>query len=53
MDAVSLKDNWGDKFVFWGGGFVFNTVHYIQANVPVEHIVAMFRAVSDFRSSER
>lgn len=84
MDAVTLKENWGDKFVFWGGGvdtqktlpfgtpeevykettdrlklfsrgggFVFNTVHNIQANVPVENIVAMFRAVSDFRSSER
>lgn len=84
MDAVTLKENCGDKFVFWGGGvdtqktlpfgtpeevykettdrlklfsrgggFVFNTVHNIQANVPVENIVAMFRAVSDFRSSER
>jgi hypothetical protein len=25
-----------------GGGFVFNTVHNIQANVPVENIAAMF-----------
>jgi uroporphyrinogen-III decarboxylase len=30
------------------GGFVFNTVHNIQANVPVENIVAMFRALDRF-----
>ncbi|HQH71712.1 MAG TPA: uroporphyrinogen decarboxylase family protein [bacterium] len=31
-----------------GGGFVFNTVHNIQANTPVENIVAMFEAVKEF-----
>ncbi len=30
------------------GGFVFNTVHNIQANVPVENIVTMIDAVKDF-----
>ncbi len=30
------------------GGFVFNTVHNIQANVPVENIVAMVEAIKDF-----
>lgn len=30
------------------GGFVFNTVHNIQANVPVENIVAMVDAVKEF-----
>lgn len=30
-----------------GGGFVFSQVHNIQANVPPENIVAMFRAVQD------
>jgi len=30
------------------GGFVFNTVHNIQANVPVENIVAMIDAVHEF-----
>jgi len=30
------------------GGFVFNTVHNIQANVPVENIVAMIDAISEF-----
>ena len=29
------------------GGFVFNTVHNIQANTPPENIVAMFQAVED------
>ena len=80
MDGKMLKETWGDKFVFWGGGvdtqktlpfgtpeevyrevkerlelfskgggFVFNTVHNIQGNVPVENLLAMFRAVEDFR----
>jgi len=31
-----------------GGGFVFNTVHNIQARTPVENIVAMLDAVHDF-----
>ena len=31
-----------------GGGFVFNTVHNIQANVPVENMVAMFDAIREF-----
>ncbi len=30
-------------------GFVFNTIHNIQSNVPVENILAMFRAVNDAR----
>lgn len=30
------------------GGFVFNTVHNIQANVPVENIVAMLDAIQEF-----
>jgi len=31
-----------------GGGFVFNAVHNIQANVPVANIVAMFAALRKF-----
>ena len=31
-----------------GGGFVFNTVHNIQADVPPENILAMWQAVHDF-----
>lgn len=30
------------------GGFVFNSVHNIQANTPVENIVAMIDAVKEF-----
>jgi len=30
------------------GGFVFNTVHNIQANVPVANIVAMVEAIREF-----
>jgi uroporphyrinogen decarboxylase len=76
MDPRHLKDTYGDRFVFWGGGcdtrqilpngtpdevrdnvkelvsilqtnggFVFQQVHNIQANVPAENIVAMFEAV--------
>ncbi|HKJ78399.1 MAG TPA: uroporphyrinogen decarboxylase family protein [Prolixibacteraceae bacterium] len=30
------------------GGFVFNTVHNAQANVPVENVVAMLEAIQEF-----
>lgn len=79
MDPVMLKRDWGDKFVFWGGGintqhtlpfgtpqecydetmerlkifapgggFVFNTVHNIQGQTPMENMLAMFQAVKDY-----
>ncbi len=79
MDPKFLKENFGDRIIFWGGGvdtqktlafdspfdvekqvlsmceifsknggFVFNTVHNIQANVPVENITAMIRALKIF-----
>jgi hypothetical protein len=32
------------------GGFVFNTVHNVQANVPVQNLVAMFEAIQEFNS---
>jgi hypothetical protein len=31
------------------GGFVFNTVHNVQARVPVENLLALYQAVHDFR----
>jgi hypothetical protein len=34
------------------GGFVFNTVHNIQACTPVENIVAMLDAVHDFNGAK-
>jgi uroporphyrinogen-III decarboxylase len=79
MDAQELKDEFGEKIVFWGGGvdtqktlpfgtpeevkkevlgrceifsknggFVFSSIHNIQANTPVENIVAMLDAVDEF-----
>ena len=30
-----------------GGGFVFDSVHNIQGNTPVENLQAMFRAIRD------
>jgi len=79
MDPKTLKSQYGDKLVFWGGGidtqqklpfgspdeikkhvlenceifsknggFVFNTVHNIQANSPIENVVAMIEAVKEF-----
>ncbi len=33
------------------GGFVFNTVHNIQANVPVQNVVAMVRALRRFNGT--
>ena len=79
MDANHLKDAFGDRITFWGGGcdtrhilpcgsvkeidehvkqqidmfgknggFVFQQVHNIMANVPVENIVAMFEAVDKY-----
>jgi hypothetical protein len=79
MDSAVLKEKFGDRITFWGGGvdtqkvlgfgtpadvekqvlkqceilgknggFVFNTVHNIQANVPVENMVAMISALQKF-----
>jgi hypothetical protein len=78
MDPRKLKEKYGDKLVFWGGGvdtqgafafgtpaqvkeqvktqcgilnknggFVFNTIHNIQANVPFENVVAMLDALKE------
>jgi len=30
-----------------GGGFVFNAIHNLQANSPVNGIIAMFKAIHD------
>ncbi|HXK60119.1 MAG TPA: uroporphyrinogen decarboxylase family protein [Acidobacteriota bacterium] len=82
MEPEKLKQKYGDRLVFWGGGvdtqktlpfgtpqqvreevlrsceifgkgggFVFNTVHNIQANTPVENIVAMFEAIKEFNGA--
>ena len=82
MDPSLLKEKYGKRLVFWGGGvdtqkvlpfgtpdqvrkhvwnqceilapgggFVFNTVHNIQANVPLENVIAMLEAVRQFGTS--
>jgi hypothetical protein len=33
-----------------GGGFVFTTIHNVQARVPVDNIVALYDAVADYRA---
>jgi uroporphyrinogen-III decarboxylase len=30
-----------------GGGFVFNAIHNLQSNTPVENMLAMLKAVKD------
>jgi hypothetical protein len=80
MDPVRLKQKYGDRLTFWGGGadtqkvlpfgtteevrehvlreceilapgggFVFNTVHNIQANVPLKNVLAMLEAIKACR----
>jgi hypothetical protein len=34
-----------------GGGFVFNSIHNVQSNVPLANLLAMFQAVDDARKS--
>jgi hypothetical protein len=79
MEPKMLKDRFGDRIVFWGGGvdtqrtlpfgtpaqvrqevleacrtfapgggFVFNTIHNIQARTPIENVIAMLEAVREF-----
>ena len=80
MDPVRLKENYGEKLVFWGGGtdtqktlpfdtpeavrkevlerleifsegggYVFDSIHNVQAKTPIENMIAMFEAVNEFR----
>ena len=32
-----------------GGGFVFNSIHNIQARTPVENLLALYEAVNKYR----
>ena len=80
MDPQTLKDRFGDRITFWGGGvdtqktlpfgtpeqvrhevseririfnrgggFVFTTVHNVQARTPAANLVALYEAVRDAR----
>lgn len=33
-----------------GGGFIFTTVHNIQANVPIKNVIAMIEAVNEYKN---
>jgi hypothetical protein len=79
MDPAELKQRFGERVVFWGGGvdtqhtlpfgtpeevrqevreriqtfgigggFVFNPIHNVQPQTPVENLLAMFQAVREF-----
>lgn len=78
MDPRLLKERFGDRICFWGGGvdtqrtlpfgtpgevrsevkerigilgkgggLVFNTIHNVQARVPVENLLALYEAVRE------
>ena len=34
-----------------GGGFVFNSIHNLQAGTPIKNLVAMFDAVREFNGT--
>jgi hypothetical protein len=36
-----------------GGGFVFNSVHNIQANTPIENVAALFEALNELRNNNK
>lgn len=81
MDPATLKTNFGDRAVFWGGGvdtqhtlpfgtpgevrkqvkarleifgkgggFIFNPIHNVQALVPIENLLAMYKTVQEYGS---
>ena len=80
MDSKKLKDTFGGKVSFWGGGcdprillqgdvaqvkdevkrrimdfapdggFIFASIHNIQANTPPENIVAIFETAIEYRN---
>lgn len=83
MEPLALKQTYGDRLIFWGGGvdtqstlpfgtpqqvreevlsrcevfapgggFVFSTVHNIQARTPLENILAMIEAVHEFNGKK-
>lgn len=81
MDPRRLKEQFGDRITFWGGGidtqktlpfgtpeqvkaevreririfgpgggFVFNTIHNVQARIPAANLVALYEAVREYGS---
>jgi hypothetical protein len=33
-----------------GGGFVFNSIHNVQAGIPIENLLALYQSVQDYRA---
>jgi hypothetical protein len=33
-----------------GGGFVFNTIHNVQSRIAVENLLALYKAIQEFRT---
>ena len=83
MEPRTLKQRYGDRLVFYGGGvntqqtlpfgtpaevraevlerceifargggYIFNAIHCVQANTPVQNVVAMLDAVTEFNGVE-
>lgn len=83
MDPQRLKDDFGDKILYWGGGvdtqkvlpfgtpdevrkqvlerceifsknggYIFNSIHIVQCNTPIENVVAMIDAVHEFNGTK-
>ena len=79
MDPVALKERFGGRIVFWGGGvdtqrtlpfgtpedvrrevherirgfapgggYVFNPIHNVQPQTPIENLLAMFEALKEY-----
>ena len=45
ISSQRRKAEYSDRFTFWGGGFIFNTIHNVVANVPPENLIAMYETV--------
>ncbi len=49
-DAVRKQVRERLKTFGTGGGYVFNTIHNVQAGVPIENVLALYDAIREFRS---
>ena len=49
--ADEVRRDVSDRFRIFapGGGFVFNTIHNVQAKVPIENILALYQTVKECR----
>lgn len=83
MDPQLLKDKYGGRITFWGGGvntqqtlpfgtpdevrrevlercaifapgggFIFNSIHNVQAKTPIQNVIAMLEAVKEYNGEK-